>query len=208
MRIFGIDPGSVRTGYGCVDTSHSRHRLVTCGALSAPPGSLLPERLHVIHDGLARLLRESAPDCVVVEALFHARNARSALVLGHARGVAVLAAVEAGLPLVEYSPAEVKLAIVGYGRADKTQMQQMVRLLLGLAAPPRPHDAADALAVAICHAHSGSSAPAARARARLPRHLTNWRAYRPAAEAARSSSAPPAATTPARPRDRAVRKRD
>lgn len=180
MRIFGIDPGSVRTGYGCVDTDGSRHRLVTCGAVSTPAGSLLPDRLHLIHEGLSRLLRDAAPDCVVVENLFHARNVRSALVLGHARGVAVLAAVEAGLPLVEYTPAEIKLAVVGYGRAGKGQIQQMVKLLLGLDAPPAPHDAADALAVAICHANSGSAALARRASARLPRHLTNWRAYRPA----------------------------
>jgi crossover junction endodeoxyribonuclease RuvC len=179
VRIFGIDPGSVRTGYGCVDTDGGRHRLVACGVLSAPPGSLLADRLHVIYDGLARMLRESAAECVVVENLFHARNVRSALVLGHARGVAVLAAVEAGLPLVEYTPAEVKQAVVGYGRADKRQVQQMVKLLLGLAAPPASYDAADALAVAICHAHSGSAALARRAAARLPRRLTSWRAYRP-----------------------------
>ena len=179
MRIFGIDPGSVRTGYGCVETDGTRHRLVICGALSTPSGSLLPERLHVIHDGLKRLLRDSAPDCVVIENLFHAKNVRSALVLGHARGVAVLAAVEAGLPLVEYTPAEIKLAIVGYGRAEKGQVQQMVKLLLGLTAPPTPHDAADALAVAICHANSGTSAVAKRAAATLPRPLKSWRAYRP-----------------------------
>lgn len=184
MRIFGIDPGSVRTGYGCVDTDGSRHRLVTCGVLAAPSGSPLPDRLHTIHDGLSRLLRDSTPDCVVIENMFHAKNVRSALVLGHARGVAVLAAVEAGLPLVEYTPTQVKLAIVGYGHADKGQMQQMVKLLLGLAMAPAPHDAADALAVAICHANSGTSALADRATKRLPRHLTSWRAYRPAGRAA------------------------
>jgi crossover junction endodeoxyribonuclease RuvC len=162
-----------------VETDGTRHRLVICGALSTPSGSLLPERLHVIHDGLRRLLRDSAPDCVVIENLFHAKNVRSALVLGHARGVAVLAAVEAGLPLVEYTPAEIKLAIVGYGRAEKGQVQQMVKLLLGLTAPPRPHDAADALAVAICHANSGTSALAKRAASTLPRQLKSWRAYRP-----------------------------
>ena len=179
MRIFGIDPGSVRTGYGCVDSSGSRHVLVSSGVLSAPAGSSLPDRLHAIHAGLTRLLHTLAPQCVVVENLFHARNARSALVLGHARGVAVLAAVEAGLPLVEYTPAEIKLAVVGYGRADKTQVQQMVKLLLGLAVAPTPHDASDALAVAICHAHSGTSALSARASRRLPRALTSWREYRP-----------------------------
>lgn len=179
MRVFGIDPGSVRTGYGCLDTDGTRHRLVLCGVLSAPAGATLPDRLHVIHEGLARLLRDAAPDCVVVENLFHARNVRSALVLGHARGVAVLAAVEAGLPLVEYTPAEVKQATVGYGRAEKGQVQQMVKLLLGLSSVPSPHDAADALAIAICHANSGSAALARRAAARLPRHLTHWRAFQP-----------------------------
>ena len=179
MRIFGIDPGSVRTGYGCVDSNGTRHSLVACGVLSAPAGSTLPDRLHAIHVGLTRLLLSSAPHCVVIENVFHARNVKSALVLGHARGVAVLAAVEAGLPLVEYTPAEIKLAVVGYGRAEKSQVQQMVKLLLGLAAAPSPHDASDALAAALCHAHSGTSALAARATARLPRALTNWRDFRP-----------------------------
>ena len=113
MRIFGIDPGSIRTGYGCVETDGSRHRLVTCGALAAPGRASFPQRLQFIHDGLARLIATAAPECVAIENLFHARNVRSALMLGHARGVAVLAAVEAGLPVVEYTPAEIKLAVVG-----------------------------------------------------------------------------------------------
>ena len=94
------------------------------------------------------------PDCVAVENLFYAVNVRSALKLGHARGVAMLAAVEAGVPVMEYTPAEIKRAVVGYGRAEKHQVQHMVKMLLGLPAPPSPHDAADALAVAICHVHS------------------------------------------------------
>ena len=179
MRIFGIDPGSTRTGYGCVETDGARHRLLTCGAIAPPSASSFPERLHVIHDNLTRLLRDSMPDCVVVESLFYSRNVRSALQLGHARGVAVLAAVQAGVPVVEYTPAEIKLAIVGYGRADKRQMQQMVKLLLGLEVVPTPHDAADALAAALCHAHSGTAALAARATRSLPKHLRSWRDYRP-----------------------------
>ena len=171
MRVFGIDPGSVRTGYGCVDTDGSRHRLVTCGTLAPPPGAGLPEKLHFIHDGLVALIRAASPQCVAIENLFHARNVRSALVLGHARGVAVLAAVEAGLAVIEYTPAEIKLAVVGYGRAEKQQVQRMVQLLLGLDTAPSPHDAADALAVAICHAHAG----AAPAGARGPRALRSWR---------------------------------
>ncbi|MSO48429.1 MAG: crossover junction endodeoxyribonuclease RuvC [Acidobacteria bacterium] len=180
MRIFGIDPGSIRTGYGCVETGGSRHVLVTCGAISAPAGSGFAERLHVIHETLTRALRETSPDCVAIENLFHARNVRSALQLGHARGVAMLAAVQAGVPIVEYTPAEIKLAVVGYGRADKVQVQHMVKLLLGLTALPKPFDASDALAAALCHSHSGTSALARRSTRSLPRHLRNWRDYRPA----------------------------
>jgi len=154
VKIFGIDPGSERTGYGCVETDGSRHRIVLCGAISTPALATFPDKLLTIHTRLAALLRECAPDCVAIENLFHAANVRSALKLGHARGVAMLAAVEAGLPVVEYTPAEVKRAVVGYGRAEKHQVQEMVKLLLGLASRPTPHDAADALAVAICHLHS------------------------------------------------------
>ena len=154
MRIVGIDPGSERTGYGCVETDGRRHRLVTCGAITASAGDAFPARLARIHRELVALLAKTRPDCVAVESVFHAVNARSALKLGHARGVALLAAVEAGCAIVEYTPAEVKRAVVGYGRAEKRQVQQMIKLLLGLDKVPSPHDAADALAVAICHVHS------------------------------------------------------
>ena len=154
MRIFGIDPGSERTGYGCVETDGSRHRMVTCGAISTASAPSLPDRLLVIHRGLAGLLSECRPDAVAIESIFYAANARSALTLGHARGVALLAAVEAGVPVSEYAPAEIKRAVVGHGRAEKAQVQHMVMRLLGLSAVPSPHDAADALAAAICHAHS------------------------------------------------------
>ncbi|MGQ0735327.1 MAG: crossover junction endodeoxyribonuclease RuvC [Acidobacteriota bacterium] len=153
MRVFGIDPGSQRTGYGCVESDGRRHRLVVCGAVSASKQAFA-DRLAVIHDELSAVIRGCQPDCVAIENLFHATNVRSALKLGHARGVAMLAAVQAGLPVVEYTPAEIKRAVVGYGRADKAQVQQMIRLLLGLARAPQPHDAADALAVAICHLHA------------------------------------------------------
>src|SRR5262249_35158832 len=143
-------------------------------------------RLKTIHNGLSKLIRESGADCVVVENLFHAKNVRSALVLGHARGVAVLAAVDAGLPVVEYTPAEIKLAVVGYGRADKSQMQQMVKLLLGLSAAPSPHDAADALAVALCHAHSARAA-ALGASVPATRRERSWRAVRDLPTARRSA---------------------
>jgi crossover junction endodeoxyribonuclease RuvC len=188
VKIFGIDPGSERTGYGCVESDGRRHQLVMCGAITASPADQFPQRLSRIYRELSSLLRAAQPDCVAIENLFHAVNARSALKLGHARGVAMLAAVEAGCEVVEYTPAEVKRAVVGYGRADKPQVQMMVKVLLGLAAAPSPHDAADALAVAICHLHSvphgglkarlDDVARASPARPKLPR---SWRQYRPPA---------------------------
>ena len=198
MRVFGIDPGSQRTGYGCVETDGRRHRLVMCGAISTAGGSCFAERLAVIYRGLAELLRECAPSVVAVENLFHAANVRSALKLGHARGVAMLAAVEAGLEVVEYTPAEIKMAVVGYGRAEKPQVQQMIKLLLGLAAIPSPHDAADALAVALCHVHRIPRAAAERTLGRpAPRSAAkSWRTYRPADPAVRLVSARPGVRRP------------
>ena len=193
MRIFGIDPGSERTGYGCVETDGRRHQLVTCGAITALAGDPFPQRLARIYRELSALLSRYTPDAVAVEGVFHAANARSALKLGQARGVAILAAVESGCEVVEYTPAEIKRAIVGYGRAEKHQVQQMVKLLLGLARAPSPHDAADALAIAICHVHSAGIRDAAdlpRARAAAAgahpsgpgsRPLRSWRHYRPPA---------------------------
>ena len=178
MKIFGIDPGSERTGYGCIETHGSRHRLITCGAISSHASTAFPDRLLAIHRRLSALIAECRPDSVAVESLFFATNVRSALKLGHARGVAMLAAVEAGVPVFEYTPAEIKRAVVGYGRADKLQVQQMVKLVLGLASVPSPHDAADALAVAICHVHSrlpargGVQPPPSRGTA-----ATSWRHY-------------------------------
>ena len=176
MRVFGIDPGSVRTGYGCIETDGRRHRLVSCGAITCAPRAVLADRLQAIHDRLRDLITRAKPDCIAIENLFHARNVRSALVLGHARGVAVLAAVQAGVPIVEYTPAAIKSAIVGYGRADKRQMQQMVKLLLGLDTVPSPHDAADALAVAICHVQaSGPISRIIAASPSSPRTPRRWR---------------------------------
>jgi len=180
VKIFGIDPGSDRTGYGCVEAHGSRHHLIICGSLSAPARSTFPDKLKHIHAGLAALLARHRPDCVAVETIFHARNVRSALKLGHARGVALLAASEAGLLVVEYAPAEIKRAVVGYGRAEKPQVQQMIKLLLGLDAVPSPHDVADALAVALCHLHSTTGIIAERAAAEKPTTtMRSWRDYRP-----------------------------
>ncbi len=156
MRILGIDPGSVRTGYGCVDSDGSRCQMVCSGVVAMSARLSFPDRLLAIHGSLSKTLDEVRPDCVAVESLFHAVNARSAFALAHARGVIVLAATQAGVPIVEYAPAEVKRAVVGYGRAEKRQVQHMVRLLLGLADLPTPYDVADALAIAICHAQAST----------------------------------------------------
>jgi crossover junction endodeoxyribonuclease RuvC len=183
VRIFGIDPGSDRTGYGCVETDGRRYRLVTCGAIGPLAPDSFPLRLARIYRELSALLASCRPDGVAIEDLFHAVNVRSALKLGHARGVAMLAAVEAGCPVTEYTPAEIKRAVVGYGRAEKHQVQQMIKLLLALPAPPSPHDAADALAVALCHLHSaprfGSRIPDPGSRASEKRQPRTWRHYRP-----------------------------
>lgn len=180
MKTFGIDPGSERTGYGCIETDGSRHRLVVCGAITTHARASFPDKLLAIHSHLEALIARWRPDCAAIENIFYATNVRSALKLGHARGVAMLAAVEAGLLVAEYTPAEIKRAVVGYGRAEKHQVQQMVKLVLGLDVLPTPHDAADALAVAICHAHSLAPTGAAITPPPKGRSATSWRDYRPA----------------------------
>ena len=188
MRVFGIDPGSERTGYGCVDSDGRRHQLVLCGAVRAGVGPTFPDQLSIIYRSLSALLAEHRPECVVIESIFYAVNARSALKLGHARGVAMLAAVEAGIPVIEYTPAEIKRAVVGYGRAEKQQVGQMVKLLLGLDKVPTPHDASDALAIAICHLHQGTI-PRAKGRTATgkgSKNPTSWRNYKPTPRTARS----------------------
>jgi crossover junction endodeoxyribonuclease RuvC len=168
MIIMGVDPGSRVTGYGIVSREGNRVQCVKYGAIK---GSYLsretafPERLRRIHEELAELLRLHSPSVVAVEQVFHAVNARSALQLGHARGVILLAAAQLGIPLVEYSPLEVKKSVSGYGRADKEQTQTMVRILLNLREKPEPFDASDALAVALCHAFNES--PIQRSRRRV-----------------------------------------
>jgi crossover junction endodeoxyribonuclease RuvC len=181
VRVFGIDPGSERTGYGCLETDGSHHRVVMFGAVGAPASASFSQKLFEIHRRLVELLAECRADSVAIEDIFYAANVRSALKLGHARGVAILAAAQAGLSVVEYTPAEIKRAVVGYGRAEKPQVQHMVKLLLGLAAVPSPHDAADALAVAICHVHSQTASRlAAAATVAVSGKATSWRRYRPA----------------------------
>jgi len=186
VRILGIDPGSVRTGYGCVDADGSRCRHVCSGVVAMSARLSFPERLLAIHAALSRTLDDVRPACVAVESLFHAVNARSAFALAHARGVIVLAATQAGVPVVEYAPAEVKRAVAGYGRAEKRQVQHMVRLLLGLAEPPTPYDVSDALALAICHAQASAgplaepaATPFATRAGGHPGRPRRWRDMRP-----------------------------
>jgi crossover junction endodeoxyribonuclease RuvC len=153
MRILGIDPGSGSTGYGIIDTDGSKHKAILFGVIQTNARSPFYERLLKIHEELTAILRREKADVMAIEEVFHATNVQSALRLGHARGIALLVAAQHGLGVSEYSPLEIKSAVVGYGRADKTQIQIMVRLLLDLTEIPSPDHAADALAVAICHAH-------------------------------------------------------
>ncbi len=155
MRILGIDPGSRFTGYGIIDIKGDRTVAVHLGVIKAGSGEF-SERLGIIFKGIQELIEEFAPDEAAVETVFVSHNASSAIKLGQARGAAVCAIINGGLKVAEYSPRSVKQAIVGRGGADKTQVQHMVRILLGLAETPQ-EDAADALAVALCHHHTQST---------------------------------------------------
>jgi crossover junction endodeoxyribonuclease RuvC len=173
VRVLGVDCGSRVTGYGVVDSIDSVDRtdgsagirtngrtggnnngcvFVHCGVIRVPTSDTFALRLKFIHDGLTEVIRQYQPDEAAFESLFHATNVQSALKLGHARGVSMVAAAEAGLPVYEYSPTEVKSAVTGYGRAEKLQVQQMI--LLNVDSLPEQYDASDALAVAICHVNT------------------------------------------------------
>ena len=154
MRVLGIDPGSAITGYGVVEEEAGELKAVAFGAIRTPAKQPLPTRLLAIYQGVRELAKEWEPSSAAVEELFFSSNVRTAMSVGQARGVALLALTDAGLSIAEYTPLTVKQAVTGYGNADKMQIQEMVRLLLGLAKVPKPDDAADALAVAICHLHS------------------------------------------------------
>jgi crossover junction endodeoxyribonuclease RuvC len=154
MRVLGIDPGSLITGFGVVEEEANRLQALAWGAIRTTARQPLGERLKRIYTGLSDTVQNWQPDAVSVERVFFADNPKTALTLGHARGVALLTVAHAALPLVEYSALEIKMAVVGYGRAAKSQIQQMVQTLLRLDAPPQPADAADALAAAICHLHT------------------------------------------------------
>ena len=154
MLVLGIDPGLALTGYGLVVSTQEGLCLVDYGVLETAPGVPLCDRLQRLYGGLGALIAKHRPEAVAVEELFFSRNARTAMIVGQARGVALLAAAEAGLRVFEYTPLQVKAAVTGYGRATKLQIQSMIKLLLKMNSVPEPDDAADALAVAICHAHS------------------------------------------------------
>ena len=151
MRILGIDPGTIVMGYGVVESRDDRVTLVDCGALKTPPRSPIGERLRFLYARLIELISEYHPDAMAVERPFTAKNPKSALAVGQAQAVAILAAANNGVPVYEYTPARVKQSVANYGASSKEQIQQMVKLQLGLAQVPQPSDAADALAVALCH---------------------------------------------------------
>ena len=158
MRILGVDPGSITTGYGVVDSERGRLILVEQGSISTVRGAVLPERLRRIHEGIAAIIARTSPAAVAVESPFAGRNVNSLVQLAQARGVILLAAEEASLQVFEYSPRSVKSAVVGYGGAEKEQVAKMVRMLLpGCATLKMAADASDALAIAICHAHTAGS---------------------------------------------------
>ena len=158
MRILGVDPGSVTTGFGVIDYERGRLALVEQGAIHTRRGAELSERLVVIHDGMREVIARVQPQAIAVETPFAGNNVKSLIQLAHARGVVLLAAQSAGIQLFEYSPRSVKSAIVGYGAAEKDQVAKLVRMLLpGCATLKMSPDASDALAIAICHAHTAGT---------------------------------------------------
>ncbi len=154
MRILGIDPGTATTGYGVVDYRAGREKMVTYGTIKTDSGMAMPLRLYRIKLQLEQLLQEYLPDKVAVEELFYNRNSKTVITVAQSRGVILMTAAAAGLPVLEYTPLQVKQAVVGYGNAEKRQVQLMVQRILGMKEMPRPDDAADALAIAICGLHS------------------------------------------------------
>lgn len=155
VRVLGIDCGTEFTGYGVVEQLNDRDlRYVSCGTIKLSPKRPMPERLNQVFETLRNVITDFQPDMVAIEEVFYAVNAKSALKLGQVRGVAMFTAAACGLKVAEYAPLSIKSAVVGYGRAEKSQVQHMVTLLLRLNAPPESPDAADALAIAICHLHT------------------------------------------------------
>ena len=155
MRILGIDPGYAIMGYGVIEKSGSRIYPICCDVVTTDKDMPMPQRLKVLYNGLMDAIARYGPTEASIEKLFFNTNSTTAIGVGEARGVAILACINSGLDIYEYTPLEIKMSVAGYGRADKKQMQQTVAKLLGLDEIPRPDDAADALAAALCHSHTG-----------------------------------------------------
>jgi len=156
MIICGIDPGIAIVGYGIIEFIGNKFKVIDYGAITTDSNIDFPQRLKLVYDELNGILYKYKPDAVSIEELFFNKNAKTAIKIGQARGVQILAAINNGIEVFEYTPLQVKQGVVGYGRAEKKQVQEMVKLLLNLKKIPKPDDVADALAVAICHAHSGN----------------------------------------------------
>lgn len=157
MRILGIDPGIATIGFGVVDSENGAQRLVQCGVITTPAHTSLSSRLSQIYDDMTQLIELFKPDAVSVEELFFNTNITTGIAVAHGRGVILLACEKAGIRIYEYTPLQVKQSVVGYGRAEKRQVQDMVKRLLKMDTLPKPDDAADALAIAICHARAATS---------------------------------------------------
>ena len=157
MRILGIDPGYGITGFGIVDAQRNNFRLLQYGAITTPPGTDFPLRLQMIYNDMTELLRVAHPDCVAIEELFFGQNVTTGIGVAQSRGVILLAIQQAGVPIYQYKPMQVKQSVVGYGNATKHQVQDMTKRILHLNATPKPDDAADAIAIALCHARSSTS---------------------------------------------------
>lgn len=153
MIILGIDPGTATTGFGVIEKQGSKLSFVDAGVILTPPKDEMKNRLKEIHEGLDELIKHYKPDCMAIELLYFATNVTTAISVGQSRGVVLLAAAEHDLPIGEYTPLQVKQAVTGYGKADKKQIQEMVKMMLGLDGIPKPDDAADGLAIAITHAN-------------------------------------------------------
>lgn len=157
MRILGIDPGIATIGFGLIDSDRNSHKLINCGVITTPAHTSLSSRLEQIYDDVSKLIELFRPEAVSIEELFFNTNITTGIAVAHGRGVILLACRKAGLRVYEYTPLQVKQAVVGYGRAEKAQVMDMVKRICRLPAPPKPDDAADAVALALCHARSSTS---------------------------------------------------
>jgi len=157
MRILGIDPGIATIGFGVVESEKNKHKLIKCGVITTPAHTNLSSRLEQIYQDMCDLLDIFKPDAVSIEELFFNTNITTGIAVAHGRGVILLACQKAGVKIYEYTPLQVKQAVVGYGRAEKSQVMDMVKRICSLPAPPKPDDAADAVALALCHARSSTS---------------------------------------------------